>query len=291
VIDFLGETAFTSQQMFSVGSFSGRVEIAREFSPRPQITHVVFDFDGTLSWLRHGWPQIMAKLFREHLPLLPGETESALQQMLLAEILSLNGKPSVFQMRRCAELAEARGARRPSPETLLEAYQQSLNAAIAGRVRKIAGGQAAPDAYIVHGARALLGNLQRRGLTLVILSGTAEPQVREEAALLGLARYFGSHIYGGTADLVRSAKSAVIERLLREEHLAGDRLLSFGDGPVEIQLTKAAGGLAVAVASDEEVNGSGQPDPAKRKLLLEAGADLLVPDYRDADALAERLLG
>jgi len=137
----------------------------------------------------------------------------------------------------------------------------------------------------------LLENFRRRRLTLIILSGTAEPQVREEAARLDLARYFGEHIYGGTDDLARSSKGAVIERLLREERLTGDRLLSFGDGPVEIQITKAAGGIGVAVASDEEINGSGRADPAKRQLLLGAGADLLVPDYRDADALAERLLG
>jgi len=291
VIDFLGETAFTSQQMFSLGSFSGLVEMARDFSPRPQITHVVFDFDGTLSWLRHGWPQIMARLFRSHIPPRPGETEAGLQQMLLAEILSLNGKPSIFQMRRCAELAEARGAPRPNPEKLLEAYQHSLNGAIARRVRRISKGDVPRDAYVVFGARGLIENLRRRGLTLVILSGTAEPQVRKEAALLGLASYFGEHIYGGTADLAGSSKSAVIDRLLAQEHLAGDRLLSFGDGPIEIQITKSVGGLAVAVASDEVVNGSGRPDPAKRQLLLGAGADLLVPDYRDADALADRLLG
>src|SRR5262249_36390805 len=277
--------------MFSLGSFSGQVEFATQFAPRPQITHVVFDFDGTLSWLRHGWPQIMATLFRAHIPLKPGESEDVLQKKLLADILSLNGKPSIFQMRCCAELAEARGAPRPDPEELLKAYLQNLDAAIARRVRKISRGDAGPDAYVVHGARALLENLRRRGLTLVILSGTAEPKVREETALLDLARYFGEHIYGGTPDLTRSSKSAVIERLLLEEELTGDRLLSFGDGPVEIQITKAVGGLAVAVASDEEVNGSGQSDAAKRPLLLAAGADVVVPDYRDADVLAERLLG
>ena len=277
--------------MFSVGSFTGSVEITSPFSPRPQITHVVFDFDGTLSWLRHGWPQIMAKLFRSHIPLAPGESEAALHELLLREILALNGKPSIFQMRRGAELAAARGAPAPDPEQLLGSYVHCLDTAIASRAGKISRGEVAPDAYIVHGARALLDIFRSRGLTLVILSGTAESQVREEAALLNLAPYFGQHIYGGTTDLARSSKSAVIDRLLRQEKISGDRLLSFGDGPVEIQITKSVGGLAVAVASDEELNGSGKMDEAKRKLLITAGADLLVPDYRDAGALAERLLG
>ena len=40
----------------------------------------------------------------------------------------------------------------------------------------------------------------------------------------------------------------------------GDKLLAFGDGYVEIENTKEAGGLAVAVASDEANNGSGRMD-------------------------------
>src|ERR1051325_5888664 len=56
--------------------------------------------------------------------------------------------------------------------------------------------------------------------------------------------------------MAQSSKRAVIERLLREEKIGGAQLLSFGDGPVEIRLTKEFGGLAVGVASDEEMNGS-----------------------------------
>jgi len=40
----------------------------------------------------------------------------------------------------------------------------------------------------------------------------------------------------------------------------------------------------VAVASDESGR-SGRPDAWKRERLLGAGADLVVPDYRDAAAL------
>jgi hypothetical protein len=49
--------------------------------------------------------------------------------------------------------------------------------------------------------------------------------------------------------------------------------------------------LAVGVASDENVNGSGKMDTQKQRLLKEAGADVLVPDYRDARALVECLFG
>jgi hypothetical protein len=48
--------------------------------------------------------------------------------------------------------------------------------------------------------------------------------------------------------------------------------------------------MAVAVASDEEQNGSGRMQPQKRKLLTAAGADAVIPDYRDATALIETIL-
>jgi hypothetical protein len=38
-------------------SFTGTVEFAPSFQSRPQITHVLFDFDGTLSLIREGWPE------------------------------------------------------------------------------------------------------------------------------------------------------------------------------------------------------------------------------------------
>ncbi len=51
------------------------------------------------------------------------------------------------------------------------------------------------------------------------------------------------------------------------------------------------GGLAVAVASDEANNGSGRFDPWKRERLLGVGAHVVIPDYRDAVALVDYLLG
>jgi phosphoglycolate phosphatase-like HAD superfamily hydrolase len=276
--------------MSSVAPFKGLVEFSSGFSPRPQVSHVVFDFDGTLSWLRHGWPEIMVQLFQEHLPGQTGEAARGLHELLLDDVLSLNGKASIHQMHRGVERLREHGGKPPSPEALLQEYQRRLDAIIEERTEAILSGRARPDEFVVHGGRSFLEGLSRRGLTLVILSGTAEHRVKEEAELLGLARYFGAHIYGGTADAAQSSKRAVIGRLLSEERVPGEHLLSFGDGPVETQLTKEAGGMAVAVASDEEQNGSGRMQPQKRKLLTAAGADAVIPDYRDATALIETIL-
>jgi phosphoglycolate phosphatase-like HAD superfamily hydrolase len=203
----------------------------------------------------------------------------------------LNGKASIHQMIRGVARLRERGARAPAPEELLSEYQLRLDRVIQQRTTQILSGKARRDDFVVHGARSLLEQLTRRGLTLIILSGTVEHRVKQEAELLDLARYFGTHIYGGTADLAQSSKQAVISRLLRDERISGDRLLSFGDGPVEIQLAKGVGGLAVAVASDEEQNGSGKMHPQKHKVLAAAGADVSIPDYRDSAPLLECIFG
>jgi hypothetical protein len=83
----------------------------------------------------------------------------------------------------------------------------------------------------------------------------------------------------------------VIERILRENDISGEALLSFGDGYVEIQNTKEVGGLAVAVASDEAHNGSGRMDEWKRQRLLGVGADVVIPDFRDGLALLRLIFG
>ena len=64
-------------------------------------------------------------------------------------------------------------------------------------------------------------------------------------------------------------------------------LVTFGDGFVEIEDTKAVGGVAVGVASDE-VNRQGI-DEWKRGRLIEAGADLIIPDFCDHERLVAYL--
>ena len=115
---------------------------------------------------------------------------------------------------------------------------------------------------------------------MYLASGTDEQYVIEEVELLGLKEFFGPRVYGACDDYRSFSKAMVIERILRENRVQGDSLLGFGDGYVEIQNVKEAGGTAVAVASDESQR-SGRPDPWKRDRLIGAGADLVIPDYTD----------
>jgi len=277
--------------MPDVTSFKGLVEFAPGFTRRPTISHVLFDFDGTLSLIRQGWPEIMTPMFAEMLPPLPGETLDARRQLCHEDIMRLNGKQTIYQMIQLAERIKERGGTPREPLWYKHEYLRRLDERIRDRVENLRSGTIRPDDLLVYGARAMLEALQRRGLPLYLASGTDEQCVKAEAKLLDLPRYFGRHIYGALDDYKKFSKKMVIERILRENAIRGEQLLSFGDGYVEIENTKEAGGLAVAVASDEAHNGSGQFDEWKRQRLRGVGADVVVPDFRDVQGLVESILG
>src|SRR5262249_48854597 len=134
---------------------------------------------------------------------------------------------------------------------------------------------------------AFLENLRRRGLSLYLASGTDLKYVRREAELLGLAPYFGKHVYGALDDYRNFSKQLIIERILRDHGLRGEQLLAFGDGFVEIEEVKRVGGVAVAVASDE-VRREGV-NAWKRDRLIRAGADVIIADYREHERLLRYL--
>jgi phosphoglycolate phosphatase-like HAD superfamily hydrolase len=272
-------------------SFRGAVEFSPGFASRPGLSHVLFDFDGTLSLIREGWPEVMVPMFVEMLPPQPGESEEARRQLCLDDIMRLNGKQTIYQMMQLAERIRERGGQPQEPLWYKHEYLRRLDARIGARVEGLRRGTLLRDNFLVHGARAILENLQRRGLSLYLASGTDEIFVKQEAELLDLSRYFGARVYGAQDNYKTFSKKMVIERILRENQIEGERLLAFGDGYVEIQNTKEVGGLAVAVASDEAHNGSGRMDEWKRQRLLGVGADVVIPDFRDGAALLDCLLG
>jgi hypothetical protein len=63
----------------------------------------------------------------------------------------------------------------------------------------------------------------------------------------------------------------------------GHQFATFGDGPVEMRETERRGGLCIGVASDE-LRRFGL-NLSKRKRLIRAGADLIIPDFSQLDAL------
>lgn len=274
----------------SASPFAGPVIFRPGLEPRRGVRHVLFDFDGTLSLIRQGWPEVMVPLFTEWLPPLPGETDADRRQLAFDDIMRLNGKQTIYQMIRLAERVRERGGEPRDPLDYKHEYLARLDVRIEDRLHGLESGAVEPDAWLVHQARPFLDELVRRGFVLYLASGTDEPFVRREARLLQIDHYFGPHIYGAQDDYKTFSKKMVIDRILRDHQIPGSALLAFGDGYVEIQNTREVGGLAVAIASDEARNGSGQFDEWKRERLAGVGADVILPDFRDAVAVLDRIL-
>lgn len=276
--------------MHKAGVFSGVVEFSNGFRSRPGISHVLFDFDGTLSLIRQGWPEVMVPMFVEMLPSKAGESEAERQALMYEDIMRLNGKQTIYQMIQLVERIRERGGQPREPLWYKKEYLRRLDRRIESRVEGLRSGAISKDDLLVFGSRAVLESLRARNLPLYLASGTDEVFVKREAELLDVAKYFGKHIYGALDDYKNFSKKMVIERILRENNISGERLLAFGDGYVEIQNTKEVGGLTVAVASDEANNGSGKMDQWKRNRLLGVGADIVIPDFRDGEALLRCIL-
>ena len=205
---------------------------------------------------------------------------------VLDDILSLNGKPSIHQINRFCERLRALDPS-PSADLLLEEYLVLLRRTVADRMQSASSNA---DPFLIQGSKKVLTLLRDRGFKLIILSGTLESDVKREAELLGLKDFFGEHIYG--APITGSfSKLDVFLRILRQESIEGRHLLAFGDGPVEMEFAKSIGALAIGIASDERDNRSRRIDPIKRKHLVAAGADAIIPDYIDAEELLRQIFG
>jgi phosphoglycolate phosphatase-like HAD superfamily hydrolase len=141
--------------------------------------------------------------------------------------------------------------------------------------------------FQIKNARELLQELHRKGVKLYLASGTDEADVISEAEAMGYAEYFEGRIFGAVGDVDVEAKKEVLDKIIWENDLQGHEFATFGDGPVELRETQRRGGLCIGVASDE-LRRFGL-NLSKRRRLIRAGADLIVPDYSQLLALLTAL--
>jgi phosphoglycolate phosphatase len=264
------------------------IEILNPALPRGKFRSVLFDFDGTLSLIREGWPQVMIPMMVEVLrATATDESPAELAGRVEEFVMRLNGKQTIYQMIQLAEEVRRRGGQPLEPLAYKHRYHSLLMERIHERLSTLESRAAQPSDWTVPGSHELLSELRRRGLTLYLASGTDLAFVRREAELLGLTEFFGEHIYGALDDYQNFSKKMIIDRIIRDNGLRGEELLGFGDGYVEIEEIKRVGGIAVAVASDE-VRREGI-NAWKRERLIRAGADIVIPEYRRRDRLLELL--
>ena len=273
------------------------IEIVRDLPSKPEIRHALFDHDGTISTLRQGWEDIMAPIMlRAILGPSHRDGNEALYHKVAEHVRSFinrtTGVQTLVQMQGLTGLVRQYGF---VPETeILDAhsykalYTEEIHAVVRSRFAELANGERDAADFQIKGALNILEQLRSKDVKLYLVSGSDTPDVVAEAQALGYAHLFEGRIFGAVGDVRIEAKRLVLDGILSEHNLSGALLVTFGDGPVEMRETRKRGGLAVGVASDE-VHRFGL-NPVKRSRLIRAGADIIIPDYTQCDALL-KLLG
>lgn len=267
---------------------SAEIEIINPDFPRGDIRAAILDFDGTLSLLRRNWQDVMIPMMVDVLrDTGTSETPEQLRDHVEEFVMRLNGRQTIYQMIRLADEVTLRGGQPLDPLEYKKRYHELLWRQVGDRVDAVRSGRIPQDEMTVPGSRALLARLRSLGLTLYLASGTDLEYVRDEVAVLGLAEYFGSRIYGALVDYKRFSKAMIVGKIIEDTGVSGRNILGFGDGFVEIEEVKRVGGLAIGVASNEETR-EGIND-WKRKRLIRAGADLIIGDFRHHNQLLETI--
>ena len=272
------------------------IEVVGDIPADLSIKHCIFDHDGTLSTLREGWEQIMEPMMLRailgrQLDTVDEATCESIRDAVRQFIDRTTGIQTLAQMVGLVDLVRHYGFV-PADEVLDEhGYKHIFNVEllkrVKGRVDKLQRGELESGDFQIKNADLLLFELHRRGIKLYLASGTDESDAIAEAEAMGYAHFFEGRIFGAVEDINVEAKKMVLERIIRENNLSGHEFATFGDGPVELRETQRRGGLCVGVASDElrrfGINLS------KRKRLIRAGANLIIPDFSQLPALLKVL--
>jgi bifunctional ADP-heptose synthase (sugar kinase/adenylyltransferase)/phosphoglycolate phosphatase-like HAD superfamily hydrolase len=280
--------------MYVVGT---EIEIVSALPGERHFTHIIFDHDGTLSTLRQGWEEIMEPMMVRCI-LGDRDADESLYDHVVAAVRDYidrtTGIQTLVQMLGLVQLVKR--FRCVPEEEILDAsgykslYNAELLAMVRGRIGRIQKGELGVGDFTIRKAREFLEALRSKGAKLYLASGTDQEDLERESAILGYRELFGDRIYGAVGDVTKEAKRLVLERILSDiGDEAPGRTLALGDGPVEIRETHKKGGYTIGVASDE-IRRYGL-HTGKRRRLIEAGADLVIPDFCQMNTLMTILFG
>ena len=254
------------------------------------IRFAVFDFDGTVSLIREGWQGIMIPMMVDILAETPTrETRDELNTVVVDFVDRLTGRQTIYQMIRLAEEVVRRGGLPEEPLVYKHRYHDMLWERIEGRITSLKNGTLSPESLMVPGVERMLKALRSRDVILFLASGTDLTYVQEEVAALGVVSLFNGGVYGALDQYKQFSKRKLLNDIITAHNLTGSELVVIGDGFVEIEEALRVGSVAVGVASDEARRCG--IDEWKRKRLLEAGADIIIPDFREWETLTAYLFG
>ncbi len=273
------------------------IEVVNDWEGELQLEHAIFDHDGTISTLREGWELIMGPMMvKAVLGKKYHDADEALYQKVLVRINDYidktTGIQTLVQMKGLLDIIREFGCV-PEEDMLDEfgykkIYNDELLKMVNVREDKFRNGELALEDLTMKNAVPFLRKLHEAGVKLYLASGTDEDDVKKEAEALGYAQLFEGRIYGAVGDVTKEAKKIVLDRILSSigESSFG-KLITFGDGPVEMRETRKRGGLSVGIASNELKRFS--LHQGKRTRLIKAGADVIIPDFSQINQLLKLL--
>jgi rfaE bifunctional protein kinase chain/domain len=261
-----------------------------------RIKHAVFDHDGTLSVLRQGWETVMEPVMAQAIL---GDryvnADQALHRKVLERVSEYieksTGIQTLLQMEALVEMVGEFGVV-PQDQILdkfgyKKNYNRALMIEVDKRIRRLEEGVLKVHDYTIKGSVGFLRALREKGVTLYLASGTDHDDTVREAGMLGYADLFNGGIFGASDDIHKNSKREVIENIIHTNRLWGPELAVFGDGPVEMRECRKVNGIAIGVASDEvRRHGLNQ---RKRARLIQAGAQVVTPDFSQEDRLLRLL--
>ncbi len=261
------------------------IEIVREFSGS-SLSVGLFDFDGTLSDERVGWPNLIVANNVAYLIALssPHLGHKEAEEMVIADIEATIGIPTYMQQKRLRTMIEKHGYEGPEldPRMFKDSYNDALVGMVESRRQQLTTGEMTMDDLRMDGSKELLQELQKR-LTkgLYLASGSDLDAVVESVEHLGFSEFIPRERIAAAGSLgpEDDAKEAVINGLLNDTGIRGEELLTFGDGFPEILHTYLAGGVGVGVLSRDESHYEHLGHftiEQKKQRLLNAGAHILV---------------
>jgi phosphoglycolate phosphatase-like HAD superfamily hydrolase len=266
------------------------IEVLNPDAVLGRVRHALFDFDGTISVIRRGWEAVMIPMMVE---MIVGDrpADPEIEAEVAEYVDRSTGILTIKQMAWLEETVKRYGLNpdRRTARAYKAIYNERLLEPVRERLRSAGEDGDVSETLTIAGAVDFLAGLRDRGVALYLASGTDHEYVLREAAALGVSRFFGDEIYGAMDDTAAYTKKRIIQRILDDHDLRGGELMVVGDGPVEIREAARRGALTLGVAADEDRRQG--LDPRKRRRLIDAGADLIVTDFRHDEALIAWLVG
>ncbi|MET0393126.1 MAG: PfkB family carbohydrate kinase [Chitinophagaceae bacterium] len=293
--DYVYEPELAEDSRRAMYYHQSEIEIINTWPSELSFTHAIFDHDGTVSTLREGWEQVMQPMMME--AIFGDSYEKAdlpviekVERRVAAYIDKTTGIQTIAQMTGLVGLIREFGfvpaEQIKSAKEYKAIYNEAILRLVNKRLKKFHDKELSIQDFTIKHAIPFLETLYRAGIPLYLASGTDEQDVINEATELGYAHLFEDRIYGSVGDIKKDAKKMVLDRILNdigEQNFT--RVVTFGDGPVEIRETRKRGGLTVGIASDE-IRRYGI-DMKKRTRLVKAGADVIIPDFSQLSLLLD----